>query len=122
MIDEYVKQINGILDKIKEEGNDLVNQCIEYSTSGELCVGGTLYHYGKLFKIIFESKDNDSTIQKIQLMKEDSDYDGIFDLLCECQENLISGLKIKKNFDDVKMYWMTKLEHEYILDTILKCC
>lgn len=122
MIEEYTKQIKNILNKIEEEGKDLVNECINYETSGELCVGGMLYHYGKVYKIISKCDNFDEAIQQLEVMRTDGAYDGIYDLIKEVQDNLVKNLKENKNYYDVQLTLRHKLNHEYILNTIMRCC
>lgn len=123
MIEEYVKEIEKTLVKIKEENNENINQLIAIETSGDYAIGNMLCAYGRIYKAIFYSKSYEECVQKLEKLKRTDafDVDNVYDVLCNIEDGLIEKMKKGVRFDtDAQMDAEDTLEHEYIFETILK--
>ena len=84
-----------------------------------------LVAYGRIYKVIFNATSYEDCVQKLEKLKKKDilfDCDTFYDELNKIEDMIID--KMKKGLDfltDTQLDVETILEHEYILDTILKC-
>ena len=122
MIENYVKQINNLLNKIQEEGNENIETIIDYATSTEQNVGSRLCRYGEIYKLVFYATDFDDIIYKLETLYWRDKYEGYEEDIQKIQDMFVKGVKEGKDFElDVKNEALNIIEHEYIFDIILGC-
>ena len=125
MIESYVKEIEQKLELIKKENEEHINQLINIETSTEYGIGNMLVAYGRIYKVIFNATSYEDCVQKLEKLKKNDvlfDCDTFYDELNKIEDMIID--KMKKGLDfltDTQLDVEMILEHEYILDTILKC-
>lgn len=120
MIETYIKQINDLLKKIQEEYNENTTDLVNYTTSTEYNVGGMLCRYGELYKLVLKSTCYDDIIPKLENLFYEEGFEIYDELIEEIQHSFIEGLRTGLRFVNIQNEVCSKLEHDYILDTILK--
>jgi len=116
----YIENINVYLRQIQNDYEEMGNDLESIITSEYYNKGAMLVMYGKILKVLHTCKDYDSTIQELEKLRKDGNLDDIYDVICMVQDAFIKALKENQKFDNINFDMWEKIEHEYLLDTILK--
>jgi len=123
MVESYIKEIEERLQKIQKENDENINTIINMETSDEYGIGIQLYSYGRLYKAVFNATSYEDAIRKLEALKNSNafDVDNYYDALIKCQNELIENMKKGNPFEnDVQMEICLEIEHNLIMDTILR--
>jgi len=123
MVESYIKEIEERLQKIQKENDDNINTIINMETSDEYGIGIQLYSYGRLYKAVFKATSYEEAIRNLEKVKTSNafDVDNLHDELINIQNLLIDNMKKGVSFEnDAQMDVLLIIEHELIIDTILK--
>lgn len=115
MLSDIEKKLNAI----QEENDENIQELINYSTSTELCVGGTLCRYGELYKLVFKAESYDDIIPKLENLFYKDKFENYEELIEEIQRTFIEGLRTGLRFENIQEEICFKIEDEYIFDVIL---
>jgi len=114
----YIENINVYLRQIENDYEEMGNDLESIMTSEYYNKGAMLVMYGKLLKVIAKNNNYDSTIQELEKLRKDGNLDDIYEDICKIQDIYVKALKEKKNFDFIQTDMFSKVEHEYLLETI----
>lgn len=120
MIGSYVKQINDLLEKIKQEDKENMDNMVRYVTSTELNVGGQLCRYGEIYKMILESESFDEIISTLETFLTREKYESYEEEIEYLQSMAYNFIKDNEEFTNGREQ-LLKTSKKYIFDTIINC-
>lgn len=123
MTETWINEIKERLENIQKESTENINNIIDIETSSEYAIGIELYTFGRIYKAIWKATSYEEAIRSLEKLKTSSafDVDNYYDTLVNIQNELVDNMKKGKTFeDDIQMEICLDIEHNLIMDTILR--